>query len=60
MDTANIVNHDLAKINIWAIKWHIYIRKKTVIMQISRKRSPSVLLPPILNGSALSVVKEHK
>ncbi len=61
MDTANNVNHDLAKINKWAKKWLICINtKKTVVMLISRKRSQSVLSPIILNGSSLSVVKEHK
>ncbi len=46
MDTANIVNHDLAKINKWAKKWLICINtKKTVVMLISRKQSPSVLPP---------------
>ncbi len=58
---ANIVNHDLAKINKWTKKWLICINtKKTVVMLISRKRSPSVLPPIILKGSSLSVVKEHK
>ncbi len=61
MDTANIVNHDLAKINKLSKKWLICIKtKKTVVMLISRKGSRSVLLPTILNGSSLSLVKEHK
>ncbi len=61
MYTANIVNHDLAKINKWAKKWLICINtKKTVVMLISRKKLPSVRPPITLNGSSLSVVKEHK
>ncbi len=61
MDTANIVNDDLAKINKWAKKWLICInKKKTVVMLISRKTSPPVLPPIIFNSSSLSVVKEHK
>ncbi len=58
MNTANSVNHNLAKINKWAKKWLICINtKKTVVMLISRKRSPSVLPPFIFNSSSLSVVK---
>ncbi len=61
MDTANIVNHEIAKINKWDKKLLICINtKKSMVMLISRKRSPSVLPSIILNGSSLSVVKEHK
>ena len=56
-----LVNRDLCEIERWTKQWLISINiKKTVVMLFSRKRSPSVLPPILLDGCALSIVNEHK
>ena len=55
------INDDMYRIQLWTKRWLVTINsKKSEVMLFSKKRSPSVLLPVIIDGNTLPVVESHK